>query len=346
MSLPLKAFPQGRPVTSARAVRPRCLRACLGHRARHVRGPAPHPAAVRRSCRCRDHAAAPDCQAPEAAGGAPDAPQAEAPAPEEAAPEEAAPEEAAPQPKPKPKKPKAPPKPPGQPPRSYVVPATSYFSYPNLGKAERLAIRNRVLKTINSTWGGRRTSIGTPRPDNGTIRIATWSFDDWDVAHALVAARKRGVSVQIVAAKTRNSDPRRLALAAQAPRPEAVPTRLPAEPRHRQLRPCLPRSVPGPGRHPAREVLPVQGRRRRARPGDHLPVLDEPHLHGLPGPVEPGAGLPLPRRVRRLPEHLQAGEAGPTGGAALPREGARAGRRLLLPPPPGHGRARIPRCRS
>ena len=106
---------------------------------------------------------------------------------------------------PKPKKPKAPPKPPGQPPRSYVVPATSYFSYPNLSKSERLAIRNRVLKTINSTWGGRRTSIGTPRPENGSIRIATWSFDDWDVAHALVAARKRGVSVQIVAAKTRNS---------------------------------------------------------------------------------------------------------------------------------------------
>ena len=42
-------------------------------------------------------------------------------------------------------------------------------------------------------------------PSNGTIRIATWSFDDWDVAHALVAAQKRGVSVQIVAAKTRNA---------------------------------------------------------------------------------------------------------------------------------------------
>jgi hypothetical protein len=105
-----------------------------------------------------------------------------------------------------PPKPKAPPKPIGQPPRSYVVPDTSYFSYPNLGRADRQAIRARVLKTINSTWGGRRTSIGTPKPENGSIRIATWSFDDWDVAHALVAARKRGVSVQVVAAKQRNQD--------------------------------------------------------------------------------------------------------------------------------------------
>ena len=77
---------------------------------------------------------------------------------------------------------------------------------PNRSKAERLAIRTRVLKTINSTWGGPRTSIGTPQPGNGTIRIATWSFDDWDIARALVAARKRGVSVQVVAAKAANKD--------------------------------------------------------------------------------------------------------------------------------------------
>src|SRR6478752_3146233 len=63
------------------------VRACPRHRARHVRGPAPHPAAVRLSCWGRDDAPAPDGQAPEAAGGAP----------EEAAQEEAAQEEAAPQ---------------------------------------------------------------------------------------------------------------------------------------------------------------------------------------------------------------------------------------------------------
>lgn len=101
-------------------------------------------------------------------------------------------------------KPKKPPKPVGQPPRSYVPSSTSYFSYPNTNKADRVAIRNRVLRTINSTWGGGRTSIGTPLPGNGSIRIATWSIDDWDIARALVAARKRGVSVQIVAAKARN----------------------------------------------------------------------------------------------------------------------------------------------
>jgi phosphatidylserine/phosphatidylglycerophosphate/cardiolipin synthase-like enzyme len=93
---------------------------------------------------------------------------------------------------------------PGQPRRNYVIPATSYFSFPNRSKAERMAIRNRVLLTIQSVWGGRRSSLGLPLPGNGTIRIATWSFDDWDIAKALVAAQRRGVSVQVVAAKSAN----------------------------------------------------------------------------------------------------------------------------------------------
>jgi phosphatidylserine/phosphatidylglycerophosphate/cardiolipin synthase-like enzyme len=101
-------------------------------------------------------------------------------------------------------KPKPPPKPVGTPPGSYVPTATSYFSYPNTNRSDSLAIRNRVLRTINSTWGGGRTSIGTPLAGNGAIRMTTWSFDDWEIARALVAARKRGVSVQIVAAKGRN----------------------------------------------------------------------------------------------------------------------------------------------
>jgi hypothetical protein len=96
----------------------------------------------------------------------------------------------------------------GQPRRNYVIPPGSYFSYPNRSKAERVAIRKRVLATIQSVWGGRRNSLGTPLPANGTIRIATWSFDDWDMAKALVAARKRGVSVQVVAAKGANKDHR------------------------------------------------------------------------------------------------------------------------------------------
>lgn len=94
----------------------------------------------------------------------------------------------------------------GRPPRSFVPAATSYFSFPNRSKAERDAIYRRVLLTINSTWGGRRTRIGTPLRTNGTIRIATWSFDDWKLARALVAAKRRGVSVQVVAAKAANRD--------------------------------------------------------------------------------------------------------------------------------------------
>jgi phosphatidylserine/phosphatidylglycerophosphate/cardiolipin synthase-like enzyme len=94
----------------------------------------------------------------------------------------------------------------GQPPRNYVMPATSFFSFPNRTRTERKAIRDRVLYTIQSVWGGSRNSLGTPLPANGTIRIATWSFDDWGVARALVAARNRGVSVQVVAAKAANTD--------------------------------------------------------------------------------------------------------------------------------------------
>ncbi len=94
----------------------------------------------------------------------------------------------------------------GQPPRNYVIPQTSFFSFPNRSKKERMAIRNRVLYTIQSVWGGPRDSLGSPLPTNGTIRIATWSFDDWVVAKALWAAHKRGVSVQVIAARAPNRD--------------------------------------------------------------------------------------------------------------------------------------------
>ena len=63
-----------------------------------------------------------------------------------------------------------------------------------------------MLLTIRSVWGGPRGSLGTPQPSNGTIRITTWTFDDWAVARALVAARNRGVSVQVMAAQTANGD--------------------------------------------------------------------------------------------------------------------------------------------
>ena len=94
----------------------------------------------------------------------------------------------------------------GVPKGRYVVPPSTYFSFPNRSKAERMAIRNRVLATVKSTWGGRRNSLGMPLPTNGTIRMASWSFDDWDMAKALVAARDRGASVQLVAAADANGD--------------------------------------------------------------------------------------------------------------------------------------------
>lgn len=88
---------------------------------------------------------------------------------------------------------------------NYVMPAGSYFSYPNRTKATKVAIRNKVLAMIRSTKGGPRGANGMALPGNGTIRIATWSFKDWQVARALVAAHKRGVSVQVVAAAGRNA---------------------------------------------------------------------------------------------------------------------------------------------
>ena len=91
-----------------------------------------------------------------------------------------------------------------QPPRNYVMPPGSSFGLPNASKADRLAIRNRVLFTIQGVWGGPRDRNKLPLPSNGTIRIATWSFNDMAIARALVAAHKRGASVQVIAAKGPN----------------------------------------------------------------------------------------------------------------------------------------------
>ena len=80
----------------------------------------------------------------------------------------------------------------------------SVFSYPNRGKKKQVTIRKRVLNTIKSTWGGPRGTGGAALPTNGRIRIATWTFDDWAIARSLVWAHKRGVSVQVLAAKGPN----------------------------------------------------------------------------------------------------------------------------------------------
>ncbi len=92
----------------------------------------------------------------------------------------------------------------GRPPANLAVRAGTVFNYPNRSRAERTAIQRRVLNTIRSTWGGRRDRLHAAHATNGTIRMATWSFNDMAVARALYAAHRRGVSVQIVAAKHPN----------------------------------------------------------------------------------------------------------------------------------------------
>lgn len=92
----------------------------------------------------------------------------------------------------------------GQPGLNAPVHPGTVVNYPNRGKTKQVTIRRRVLDTIKSTWGGPRYSSGSAYPGNGTIRIATWTFDDWAIARALYQAHKRGVSVQVVASKGPN----------------------------------------------------------------------------------------------------------------------------------------------
>ena len=86
----------------------------------------------------------------------------------------------------------------GEPPSNYVVGNGSYFSYPNTSSAT--AIRNRVLRTINSTWG-KYTDPADGQMKRGKIYMTTWSFNDWGVRDALVEAAKRGATVRIIAAE-------------------------------------------------------------------------------------------------------------------------------------------------
>jgi hypothetical protein len=92
----------------------------------------------------------------------------------------------------------------GQPPLNQPIQPGVVFNYPNRSKSEQRNIRKRILRTIKSTWGGRRDRFHAARPTNGSIRIATWSFDDMKLARALYAAHRRGASVQVIAAKNPN----------------------------------------------------------------------------------------------------------------------------------------------
>ncbi len=60
------------------------------------------------------------------------------------------------------------------------------FNNPFGTNASRFAINNKLIKTINSVKRGHK------------IRIASWNFRSTGIAHALVAAHHRGVSVRLI----------------------------------------------------------------------------------------------------------------------------------------------------
>jgi hypothetical protein len=70
-------------------------------------------------------------------------------------------------------------------PDRYVPPQGAKFNHWNI-KKYRYTIRRHMLRTVNST------------PRGATIRWMVFSFGDWAMYHALVRARNRGVSVQVL----------------------------------------------------------------------------------------------------------------------------------------------------
>ena len=111
----------------------------------------------------------------------------------------------------------------GRPPSNAAIREGTYFSYPNGTSAQRMAIHDRVLTTINSTWGLHDSTPNTSTyvdpatsctyewisswsSQRGTVRMATWSFNDAAVFKALANAVKRGVTVQIIAAQGVNAE--------------------------------------------------------------------------------------------------------------------------------------------
>ena len=70
--------------------------------------------------------------------------------------------------------------------KRYQVPTGAYFNKPRAGWDQRLRIERQVVRAIDNTRKG------------SVIRIALYSFDRIPVAQRLVAARNRGVDVQIL----------------------------------------------------------------------------------------------------------------------------------------------------
>ena len=224
----------------------------------------------------------------------------------------------------------------GQPPRNYVIPADELLQLPQ-PQQEGAAGHPQAGAPHHPEHVGRPPDPHRhPAAGNGSIRIATWSFDDWAIARALVAARKRGVSVQVVAAKGANRAPRAVEVAAQEARLEALPPGR-TRPRARLYsfaRQCR-GSCRGPGGTPHSKYFlfdNVGARHARNVAGADL---GEPHRDGLPGAVEPGPGHALGARLQRLLRGSSGRCALRTPGCATPTTCKAHGQRrqLLLPAP-------------
>ncbi len=221
----------------------------------------------------------------------------------------------------------------GRPPRNYVIPRTSYFSYPTGSYAAKVQIRNRVLYTVQSVWGGPRTSH---RP------AAREQRQDPD-GHLVLQRHDHGQG------PGRRPQPRRqradhggchrqhrfqaLEVPPAPPGCPPLPPGPPGDQGHLQLRPPVPRLVPGLRRGAALEVLPVRQRRGEPSPRHRRPGIDEPHRVRGQRPVEPGAGAEVACDRRQLPWHLPPDEPGPPRGPPVQRHDLRQRGRLLLPAP-------------
>lgn len=71
-------------------------------------------------------------------------------------------------------------------PDNYSPTNSVFFNHP-FSPADRYKIRRVFIRSVNSV------------PSGGSIRAAVFSINDWTIARALIAARDRGVSVQIIA---------------------------------------------------------------------------------------------------------------------------------------------------
>ena len=231
----------------------------------------------------------------------------------------------------------------GVPPRNYVIPQGSFFSFPNRGKAEAKAIRQRVLGHDPERLG-RSARPGHPR----LRRRRRHDPDRHLVLRRLGCRQGPGGRPQPRGERAGGRGRRQeqahgsVALPAQEAQGAPVPRRPPRARGPDQLRPGLPRLLPRSWRYGAREVLPLRQRRchpAARRRGEHL---DEPDQFALREPVEPGQVCALAVDLQRLPRPSSARRGHDHGVAAYHVNETRQRRRRLLLPVAGATAGRRP----